>query len=97
MGQVEDAVTRGLEEQERRQPFHVEQPDGTPPPPAEVRRVHPGEATREGQSAMTIDEAQAKMDAAMAEMRKREADKPPMSLMEAIASGKLDFGSRGPQ
>lgn len=92
VGQVERAAEAEL----RGQAFHVEQPDGTPPPPAEVRRVHPGEPTREQAQAQAQVEAQAKLDAAMAEMRKSEDARPPMTLMEAIASGKLPF-DRDPQ
>lgn len=88
----EHDAARAAGQTEQRQQFHVEQPDGTPPPPAEVRRVHPGEPTRE----QTQAEAQAKLDAAMAEMRRSEDARPPMTLMEAIASGKLPF-DRGPQ
>lgn len=41
-------------------------------------------------------EAQEKLDKAMAELEARMANTPPMSLAEAIASGKLDF-TRGPE
>jgi hypothetical protein len=45
---------------------------------------------------LATPEAQEKLDKAMSELEERVAAMPPMSLAEAIASGKMDF-TRGPE